>query len=267
MKLLIAVLLIIQFSCQSTFPNKLNEGKKVPTDTLSKYSYDLFTYLATNNGVLPTAGTGFFIRANNKIFLITANHVLCGCDDNLKKMSPYPNLWNILNLDVTDNGKLISLNTKYFRDTCTCLAISKKSDIAIHEMDSKYYNYPLNSIEEFISPRYHEYDSFAVFGFPGTGYSRHPSGFGYMPPEKITFTAYDSTSLMDDFNYYFNIPNIDSIKRGHSGSPVFIRNKKNKKWRICGVVVAETIDSATKKRYLAVATIDKLADTINKKNN
>lgn len=253
--------------CHSSIPGKLPEGKKVPTDSLSKYSYDLLAFLPTNNGVLPAAGTGFFIRTQNKIFLITANHLLCGCDDNLQKIAPYPQMWNILNKNIIDGGNLISINTSHFRDTCSCLPIPKKSDIAILEMDTKYHSSSLHSVEDFISPHYTEYDSFAVFGFPSTGYSRHPSGFGYMPPEKVVFTASDSTARMDDFNYYFDIPNIDSIKSGHSGSPVFIRNRKTKNWRICGVVAAETFDFDTKKRYLTVATIDRLVDTLIKKEH
>src|SRR6185312_4251924 len=86
-------------------------------DSLKKYSY-FIEGINSKDGVIAT-GTGFFIRTKDSlIYLITAKHVLSGCNDSLLKFKGMPPIMYVF-LDL--NGNIIPINTNRIKDTSQCL--------------------------------------------------------------------------------------------------------------------------------------------------
>ena len=66
------------------FTTKIFCQKQIGLDSLRKYSYSLLGYKLLNNQLIPVGGSCFFIRKANRIFLVTARHVVNGCEGAVK---------------------------------------------------------------------------------------------------------------------------------------------------------------------------------------
>ena len=211
-------------------------------NSFEKYSYSI---LGFNMG-RPAFGTGFFIRKNKGIYLVTALHVINGCNVKGVKNDFMPDITNVLiksnkekpvcNLDVTNIKKIPCFDTRY------------KADVAIIKIDSVWEPY-INSVEGFIKKPYSKkYGAAMIWGYPMLSYWQN-NQFDFDPPishvklEKDSFKIYtpvDSKGEPDSINYLFArtcVKRNDTLSGGYSGSPVFLQYKKTKKWEIIGMVI------------------------------
>src|SRR5260221_7511580 len=75
-------------------------------DTVMKYSYAVSgTYTDPRNPMTVThyTGSGFFVRANEKIFFVTARHVISGCREKAGATKNFPDTMNIFLHDENGN--------------------------------------------------------------------------------------------------------------------------------------------------------------------
>lgn len=218
-------------------------------DSLRKYSYCIRGYTIEKNGVIPTGGTCFFIKRNDKLFLITAYHVICGTDDNDNKIKNYPKELTVFTFDSVGNlsDYFFSISIKSILDTCRAINSFVEPDIIAIEINN---NNRLRTVEKFIKPPFQQPGQVIMFGFPGLGDLTHPSGWGIIGASNlnidnrdsqiITHTKYEDGTL-DSINYYINTENKNDTffskgwYKGYSGSPVFIKDKVTKTWRLGGV--------------------------------
>lgn len=219
-----------------------------PADSLKKYSYYLMGYLPTDTGIISGGGTGFFIKRNNELFLITAKHVLSGCDG-FKKPDKYPDVFNAVE---KDKDLVIPFSTYLVRDTALCLPFHQDPDIIAIKIDKKWYN-SVNSVEGYNSPPFLKLESTEIFGFPSIDMTT-PFGFMalksashiHLPKKDIYKQAVDSATgkILDSINYriFSKTVAFNLDQRGYSGSPVFVKDYKSKKWRIAGVAVGYGLD-------------------------
>ncbi len=223
---------------------------KRESDVLEKYSYIIKGY--TNNGK-PLVSTGSFIKKNNLLYLLTANHVICGCGNSFIKESNFnPNLY--INIVGTDRPLII--NTKAVRDSCDCHDI----DFSIQQVDSYFTPY-VNSIEKTFSENslYDDNKDFAMYGY-------HPT--------KSDDTIPDVSGILipyEDYNILKTpgedgkvIPYIASIAvnkgvaeyqkfGGYSGSPAFIKDANTNSWKFKGVFFSVKETPTTSRFYLIKA--------------
>ncbi len=134
------------------------------TDTLSKYCYYLFGYKISPQGAYTGGGSAFFIRNNNKLFLITALHVLDGCKDQQEKDIYFPDTIYVFIEDATGNiANKIPIDIRKIKDTTPCISHRYTTDFITIEIEN---NNQINSVEKFIYPIFKETDSIKIFGFP-----------------------------------------------------------------------------------------------------
>src|SRR5688572_14249529 len=76
-KYLILLIVFIIVSCSQSVTVRPQDIQQ----SLKKYSYFIIGFKPVGNGILETAsGTGYFIRDNNRLYFLTAKHVLTPCD-------------------------------------------------------------------------------------------------------------------------------------------------------------------------------------------
>jgi len=140
-----------------------------PFDTLDKYSYIIVTTdLHTKK---EDVATGFFYRYNNKLFLVTAYHVLTGYDVLNKAFKDIrPDTMTVWYRDSTDRHyrtEGFSLERYQLRDTQDILRLS---DVDIIEVTDRFKDARINSVDSLILDEGANEllvgDIVAVYGFP-----------------------------------------------------------------------------------------------------
>lgn len=236
-----------------------NTPKEITVDSLKKYSYTIFGYnLKTTPILFGASGTAFFINRNNSIFLITAKHVLTGCEKGVKaKEMP-----DFMNVYLPERDTVLTIDNRIIKDTATCYEkIEDGLDVIVVKIDNFWKPYIKNTVEDFITPRFRKIKSIEIFGY----LSDKSDGFripGFDGPNHLSIPeneyeivqATDSDGKVDSINYriFADSTISDSIKRGFSGSPVFIQDANSKKWRVMGVLVASGLEIDTRKRLTYV---------------
>jgi hypothetical protein len=242
-----------------------------PADSLRKYSYTIFgCNLKTMPFPFTASGTAFFIKRNNSIFLITAKHLLTGCEKGVKtKEMP-----DFMSVYLPEKDTLLNIDIRLIKDTVTCFEkVEDGLDVIVIKLDNFWKSYISNTVEKFINPLFKKVKSIEIFGFPfdkNHGF-RMP---GYDGPVHITIPekeyeviqAFDSTGKVDTLNYrvFADSAISDSIKKGFSGSPVFIQDTDSKKWRVMGVLVASGLELDTRKRLTYIPHMEYVISLIDK---
>lgn len=206
-------------------------------DSLIKYSY---TLLGFSNSPKASSGTGFFIKNNNVLFLVTAQHTFYDCDTIHHKHSPrvkygvvyIPSPFNVFQFSIPEKSD-------------TCLGQERDLDLLVIKLGNSIPP-GINTVEEYLLPPFKKLGSIEIFG---QGIRNDSSFVGFdmqhhIPIPKKSFTIYHSIATSDK-NYIDSLHYVIDLKRlkiddwikGFSGSPVFLQNRKSKKWRLCGVLI------------------------------
>lgn len=243
MKYFILFLIISYWSCKSkdkslnkttkdTLVHSISFHGKYSTDSLSKYSYVLYGRQKENRNK-GKGGTGFFIRYENTLYFITADHLLSSFDQlTQEKEKPYPDTF-FIKLFTKETNK----DTFYPLDITTLKKITKKvppfggPDALVVNAD-KLKDYKIYSIEDFLFeyPEQVNITGSIIFGFPtntdlDTYIKKPPSilmgGVCDNFHTSIKRTGYGN--IVDTFNYRLDFLNGGGVIEGYSGSPVFIK--------------------------------------------
>ncbi|MEJ0101707.1 MAG: serine protease [Bacteroidota bacterium] len=223
-----------------------------------KYSYAVsgaYTDPLNPVNTINYTGSGFFVQANQKLFFVTARHVISGCSGKQGAIKKFPGTMNIFLHG--ENGDylpaVIPVDIRAYRDSGVCPAI-KYPDIAAVQLPdsfrSKVFTIPLVENEEpdISGP-------VTIPGYPAIKNAGGPGG----PASSIDFTVYkilNNSSYInsereletDSTNYILSTKQtmIDSSLKGYSGSPVFEFNKNN--WHFRGILMGANIPG----KYLVV---------------
>ncbi len=207
-------------------------------------------YVNTTN-YLPATGSGYFVRDRNKLFFITAHHVLAGCRssrDTCKlpvKASIYPDTMNIyLNFQGNMNFRYIRIDVKHIKME-KCLSPPMEADIVACEVINTN-NDTIYSVENFLATTLPKKKGvISIYGFPDYA-NRIAGGFqqvnathfvvdSFLLYNYYSFKGCDGMMWVDSVDYVLKTykKRTDNLG-GFSGSPVFIEDKKKKKWVFMG---------------------------------
>ena len=208
---------------------------QIPADSLEKYSYPI---IGVNSYVF--VGTCFFIKNDNKLFLITAKHIILGCDSANKKIEPYPNNFIIGCAAKPENS--INIDVKAYQKSHECDGL----DIYVYPVDDKYYNL-YNSVEKFLIPSLDKWKTIEVFAYPKSTYNTKSEDLiipdkaehENIPEQSFDFEPdRDKDDKIDTLHGKITIPSKVNIRHGYSGAPLFLQDKISGTWRLFGVMVA-----------------------------
>jgi len=230
-------------------------------DSLQKYSYQLLGFSINNKTITPVGGSGFFIRNNDRLFFLTANHVISGC----RNIPNFPGEMKIVIKDIErDNYTLQPIAIKNALKSIPCDSINNIPDYNLFEIDD-YNNNNILSIEKFLLPPFKEVSQVQFHGFPSV--ATNP-GSVFIPVSSLYYNIsvgqittpiyYD---IVQDFNYLISVENLADSIDGFSGSPVFLKDKKSDKKRVVGLLSASVMEGGVK--YLTVCRIDPIIKHLN----
>ncbi len=220
-------------------------------DSLRKYSYLIFGIINDHSANI---GTGFFIKSDTNVYLISAGHVLTGWNAmNEEWDKNYPDRFFIKLTDKTTGDDILcSINVKAYKKKLVPFSIWTKPDIFIYKVKNPSL-YIINSIENLMVDTVANYlnEINRVFGYGFASYT-HFSDFRSLL--HLTPTLIDASTMMR----YGEMPNIrennlpdsmhftiapvfpgkNNFGKGASGTPVFIYSKKLGRFIFGGVVIA-----------------------------
>lgn len=209
-----------------------------------EYSYNLMGVSNKESNFVKSSGTGFFYENKSGLYLITAKHVITGCDYSKKD----DNMPHFVNLFLPQLEDFINIYVKSIQDTAACALPSIDLDVIAIKMPDSCKN-RVKSIESFVTPPFNSLSSTQIFGFPwylntkSGHYEIMPSSLVFMKEGTFLFgSEYADTILKqeDTLNYIVeaNEMRLDSTIGGMQGSPVFVQDSITKKWRIAGILIA-----------------------------
>ena len=228
-------------------------------DSLEKYGYDSlrkYSYLISGiiNDHAANIGTGFFIKSDTNVYLISAAHVLTGWNGFKEEWEKnYPDRFFIrLTERTTGDDILCSINVKTYKKKLAPFSIWSKPDIFIYKVKNPS-SYIINSIENLIVDTVASYlnGTNRVFAYGFASYT-HFSDFHsllHLTPTLIdasTVMRYDEMpntredNLPDSMHFIIapTFPSKNNFGKGASGAPVFIYSEKLDRFIFGGVVVA-----------------------------
>jgi len=254
MKLLRSVLptliLISSFRITSGQENK-DLLEKYGYDSLRKYSYLICGIINDHSANI---GTGFFIRSDTNVYLVSAAHVVTGWNAMKEKWDKnYPDRFFIKLPDrATGDDILCAINVKAYKKKMVPFSVWDKPDIFIYKVKNPS-SYIINSIENLIVDTVGNYldEMNRVFGYGFASYA-HFSDFHsllVLSPTLIdahTVMKYEAMPDVREDNLpdsmHFIIAPVYSWKnnfgKGASGAPVFIYSDKLGRFIFGGVVIA-----------------------------
>jgi hypothetical protein len=224
-------------------------------ESLSKYSY--LIYGSVNSKTLEK-GTGFFIRNNGKLFLLTANHVLTGWDCNhYYHKSPFPDTMYVrVNRLNSADFDFIPINISKFKRIDFNYYYYQKPDICIYEMSLPKTD-TVYSIEKLLMRgSVHAVDTNIVaYGFPiipaktkNDIILTHPTfakATAISVSSNVKEWRHPESGIIDSINYQASIISEYQISGGFSGAPVFLKSQ-------FGYFFAGVINGGTDKAIIIV---------------
>jgi hypothetical protein len=243
-------ILVLSFQV-ATGQESMDSLHKYGYDSLRKYSYLIFGIINDHSANI---GTGFFIKSDTNLYLISAGHVLTGWDAMREEWDKnYPDRFYIKLTDrTTGDDILCSINVKAYKKKLVPFSVWSKPDIFIYKVRNPS-SYVINSIENLIVDTVASYlnEINRVFGYGFASYS-HFSDFRSLL--HLTPTLIDASTMMS----YGEMPNIrennlpdsmhftiapvfpckNNFGKGASGTPVFIYSEKLCRFIFGGVVIA-----------------------------
>ena len=199
-------------------------------DSLKKYSY----YISGYNGESLIKGTGFFVRANDKLFFITSKYLISPYDTLCNPLQS-PNYWTIFIPDTPGKGKFKSMKID-LQKTQNAITCPFAPDIVSIKMKDSIAD-KVNSIDLRTSPlsKSQTEDSVVVYGYPDF-YKGNTRTYLLKPAAYIVGVCQISSDVSNNVNCRFISENIDmndSLK-GYSGAPVFGKSSDTGKWQFIG---------------------------------
>jgi hypothetical protein len=192
---------------------------------------------------LDKSGTGFFIRAKGKLFLVSAKHVLTPWNcDSVRAIYPFPDTARIRLYTKDGDWNYVLVDLKKIKDTITGSNCIDDPDIFVMPFPD-IPGFAINSIEAFIKPFENIPDSATIVycGFPHEHIT--PESFRRVinskPSMSTGFTLYPfanpylHNNRIDTINVFMQRFDTLSVP-GYSGSPVFLKNARGE-WIFCGV--------------------------------
>jgi hypothetical protein len=228
-------------------------------DSLEKYGYDSlrkYSYLISGiiNDHSANIGTGFFIKTDTNVYLISAAHVLTGWNAvNEEWDKNYPDRFFIKLTDrTTGDDILCSINVKAYKKKMEPFSIWNRPDIFIYRVKNPSL-YIINSIENLIVDTVTCFlnEMNRVFGYGFASYA-HFSDFRSLldlTPTLIdayTVMSYEAmpdireNNMTDSMHFIIKpvFPGKNNFGKGASGAPVFIYSEKLGRFIFGGVVIA-----------------------------
>jgi hypothetical protein len=240
-------------------------------DSFAKYSYRIFGMKSINDKkYISAGGTGFFIKDKGRLFFITAMHVVSGCEDDSTKDRNFPDTLYIIEKEPGKDASLFyPLPTKQLIKI-PCNTMKESGDYMVFPIpDSQMQN--VYSVERFIQPPFKKLQTLSVWGYPANK-SVKKEELDFTDPSPILlnlagneFVRMAGSNKRIDSLRYFVIADIktDGLA-GYSGSPVFLKDKESKKWRVAGIFVATTVDPKRHKKFIVITKIDFVINVITK---
>ncbi len=248
--ILIIFILISSFN-MAFGQESIDSLKKYGYDSLRKYSY-LISGITKDKSA--NIGTGFFIKQDTNVYLISAAHVLTGWNAIKKEWNKdYPDTFFIKLTDrITGDDVLCLINVIAYKKKLVPFSIWDKPDIFIYKIKNPSL-YVINSIENFIVDTIANYinEINKVFGY---GFASYTHFTDFRSLLNLTPTVIDASTVMK----YTVIPDIrennlpdsmhfiiepifpwkNNFGKGASGAPIFIYSEKLKRFIFGGVVIA-----------------------------
>lgn len=256
--LLSSLLCILAASCH-VLQKKESLQTSIPADSLAKYSYRLIGLdfdENTNRGYTKTLGTGFFIKKGERFFLVTAKHVLSGCDWR-KKDPSHPQYMQIMLDGDSQTFDVIPVPVMRIKDTATCANFNIDLDLIVVEVKN-VIGKKINSVESFIGEsKTSNGNNISIFGYPGFAnpqYAKFTTNKKIQPSEirlgnNYTFMNDDSDTL--NHKIFVDSVKVDTLLTGYSGSPVFMRTSNNR-WQIIGLLAGYAESEINNKKFLVI---------------
>lgn len=272
MKYSLPIYLILIFGCFSAQQNKKSNNKE---DALKKYSYyigfEIVKFYSGGSATVTTGnGTGFFIRDKEELYLVTARHNVVPCE-NYEKLF-LKNIFVWLQDKSGSPTERILIEPMQFFDL-QCIQQKNDTDAIVIKVSKSLTVY---SIESFISKIPTEYEEVKIWGYPENknDTSNRPDytliSNTYLPPNRYSFEIIcdTTTNKIDSVNFFLvsKTATIDNSRHGYSGSPVFIKNKKTKKWVFIGLNWGHG-DFGGGDKYLALVRSSLILSKINQESH
>jgi hypothetical protein len=228
-------------------------------DSLKKYGYDSlrkYSYLISGviNDQSANIGTGFFIKSDTNVYLISAAHVLTGWNALKQEWDKnYPDRFFIRLTDrTTGDDILCSINVKAYKKKLVPFSVWSKPDIFIYKIKDPS-SYIINSIENLIVDTVACYLN-AINRVFGYGFASYTNFSDFRSLLDLTPTLIDASTVMrygampnirennlpDSMHFIIapTFPSKNNFGRGASGAPVFIYSENLGRFIFGGVVIA-----------------------------
>lgn len=218
-------------------------------DELKKYSYLIYAI----GGQFKYSATGFFIKRDNRLFLVGAGHTfsgknsITGVNDN-----DLPDTISVIICRECENDSgIIHIDISQIKKMPQPSTFAVKPDIYVYEIKDKL-PFKVNSIEKFIknfdNSDKNLIDSVFMYGYPSlTGNSiddykqiSPTLSFGYLLEKYTVFNYYPEINTYDKINYLMKPNDSSPIGGGFSGSPCFFDVKG--KYYFGGVCIGGSIN-------------------------
>jgi hypothetical protein len=255
--------------------NVLSQNNSGSIDSLKMYSYNFLGFkVFPPDKVKPAGGTGFFFRKDNRLFFVTAKHVLSGCLNDSTKDKDFPDTMNIvLHSQKKHIEGIFQISATEISNSIACNTIRNDPDIIVVELNSQRLK-NVYSVESFVHPPFKKVSDFVVCGFPSKETVK--PGLNLAQVSTIHFGIKDGqivggaileyeNNRIDSLDYYIKTDIFLDSLDGYSGSPVFIKDRHSSQWRIAGVLVGDIGRAQEKNQSLVVCKIDYLIKEIDTK--
>lgn len=214
MKIIIATIiaLVFAFRCKENKNENSSESivikaTDIGIDSLKKYAYRIKETIT--NDIATYWGTGFFVKSFNRVFFVTARHMLFDAKNNgswrgVDKMNVQTNL----------NGKIFDIASIDFNNghKRVLTIFSKDVDVIAIEIAENELSIPINSITEFPDP-----DKINI------GMDIYLAGFpNISDAPTVTKSQIYTSFYSSDKKFELDLQMKDASKDGASGSPIFI---------------------------------------------
>lgn len=210
-------------------------------DELKKYSYLIYAI----SGEFRYSATGFFIKKDNRLFLIGAGHTFHGkntitrVDDN-----DYPNLISVVICRECKNDiGIIHIDISKIKEISQPSTFAVEPEIYVYEIKDKL---EVNSIEGFIKnfddQDKNMIDAVFMYGYPsltGTSIDDYRKiiptfSYGNLLEKYTVFNYYQEINTYDKINYLMKPKANSPMGGGFSGAPCFFEiNGKNYFGGVC----------------------------------
>lgn len=218
-------------------------------DKFKKYSYLIYA----NGDQFKYSATGFFIRKDNRLFLVGAGHTfnnkntITGVDDN-----DYPDIISVIVCPKCKNDSgIIHIDISQIKKMAQPSTFTIKPEIYVYEIKDKL-PFEVNSIEgfmkNFVNFDKNLIDSIFMYGYPsliGNSINDYKQisptlSFGNLLEKYTVFNYYPQINTYDKINYLMKPNDSSPMGGGFSGSPCFF--KIDDKYYFGGICIGGSIN-------------------------